>query len=40
MMACCQLRAGGIAGQHEAKDLAVLGPNQRALLGVFEHGAH
>ncbi len=34
------LGARGIAGKDETKDLAVLGPNQRALLRIVEHGAH
>jgi hypothetical protein len=33
MAPCCALCARGIAGEHETKDLVVLGPNQRALLG-------
>ncbi len=36
----CAFRARGIAGKDETKNLAVLGPNQRALLGIVEHGAH
>ena len=36
----CSLCACGIARQDETKDLLVLGPNQRALLGILEHGAH
>src|ERR1700730_4062499 len=34
------LGALGIAGENEAEDLLVLGPDQRALLGIIEHGAH
>jgi len=34
------LGAGGIAGENEAEDLLVLGPDQRALLEIVEHGAH
>jgi hypothetical protein len=36
----CALGARGIAGKDETKDLPVLGPDQRALLGIVEHGAH
>ena len=36
----CLLCACGIARQDETKDLLVLGPNQRALLSILEHGAH
>jgi len=32
--------AGGIAGQNQAQDLAVLGPHQRTLLRVIEHSTH
>ena len=34
------LGACGIAGKNEPKDLPVLGPHQRALLGIVEHSAH
>ena len=34
------LGAGNIASENEAEDLLVLGPDQRALLGIVEHGAH
>jgi len=34
------LGALGIASQNKAKDLPVLGPHQRALLGIVEHRPH
>ena len=34
------LGALGIASQNKAKDLPVLGPHQRALLGIIKHSAH
>ena len=34
------LGAGNIAGENEAEDLLVLGPDQRALLRIVEHSAH
>ena len=36
----CAFGARGIAGKDETEDLPVLGPNQRALLGIVEHDAH
>ena len=36
----CVFGAHGIAGKDETKDLLVLGPDQRALLSIVEHGAH
>jgi len=34
------LGTGGIAVQNQAEDLAVLGPHQRALLGIVEYSTH
>jgi hypothetical protein len=40
VLARCALRARGIPRKDEAKDLLVLGPDQRTLVGIVEHNAH